>query len=276
MLEGLSQSGNAPVLNSADLKQIQQLALTTFGLDVRAGKEEMISARLAKVMRQRQLGSFKEYYHYVVSDRTGSAVAEMVDALTTNFTSFFREPDHFEVLNSAVLQTKNPRLRIWSAACSSGEEPYTIAFCCHDRGRNERTAEIVATDISNKVLEKASLGVYRGDQLSTLPNDRRRRYFLAGAGANAGLFKVRPEIRSMISFTEQNLIQPLRVPGTFEAIFLRNVLIYFNKATQQHVVEQIIDKLGPNGYLFIGHAETLNGLRHGLRYERPAVYRRPN
>ncbi len=277
MLEGLLQSGNTPVLNSVDVKRIQELALSTFGLDVRAGKEEMITARLAKVMRERQLYSFKEYYNYVVSDRSGSAVAEMVDALTTNYTSFFREPDHFELLNSAILQTKNPRpIRIWSAACSSGEEPYTIAFCCLDSGRNDRTAEIVATDISNKVLEKASLGVYRDDQLASLPSERRRRYFLVGAGAHAGWFKVRPEIRNMISFTEQNLIQPLRVQGAFDAIFLRNVLIYFNKATQQHVVQQIIDRLGPNGHLFIGHAETLNGLRHGLHYVRPAVYRKGN
>jgi chemotaxis protein methyltransferase CheR len=255
-----------------ELQRIQKLALSTFGLDLRSGKEELIMARIGKVMRKQNLASFSDYYEYVVADRTGTALAEMIDALTTNFTSFFRENAHFELLRRTILPAlKKDTVRIWSAACSSGEEPYSIAFCLHDAGLS--SAGVLATDISQKVLREASEGVYKLDDLKSIPPDQRQRYFLAGVGAKAGWYKVKPEIRRLVTFAEQNLIGPLSVKGPFDVIFCRNVMIYFNKTTQQEVIHSLQQKLAPGGYLLIGHSETLNNVQHSLRYMSPAVYR---
>jgi chemotaxis protein methyltransferase CheR len=252
---------------------IQKLAFSTFGLDLRSGKEELITARIGKVMRKQNLGSFKDYYDYVVADRSGAALSEMIDALTTNYTSFFREIAHFELLRKTILPMKRKdKLRIWSAACSTGEEPYSIAFCLQDAGLTG-ASEVIATDISQKVLIEARAAIYKGDDLENIPLEDRRRYFLAGVGAKAGWYKVKPDISRMVQFAPQNLIEPLKVNGAFDVIFCRNVMIYFNKATQQEVVRSLQQRLKPGGYLLIGHSETLNGVQHSLKYVSPAVYR---
>jgi chemotaxis protein methyltransferase CheR len=257
-----------------ELQKIQQLAYSTFGLDLRSGKEELIMARIGKVMRKNKLATFKEYVEYVTADRSGAAVSEMIDALTTNFTSFFRENVHFEMLRHKVLPgLKQNSVRIWSAACSSGEEPYSIAFTLFDSGFAAGQTEIIATDISQKVLAEAAAGMYNNEDLKSMPVEQRRRYFLAGVGERAGWFKVRPEIRKMVQFAEQNLIEQLEIRGPFDVIFCRNVMIYFNKTTQQAVVSGLEKKLAPGGYLMIGHSETLNNVQHSLKYICPAVYR---
>lgn len=257
-----------------ELEKIQKLALSTFGLDLRSGKEELIMARIGKVMRKQNLASFSDYYEYVIADRTGTALAEMIDALTTNFTSFFRENAHFELLRKTVLPAlKKDRVRIWSAAYSTGEEPYSIAFCLHDAGFAPGSAEVLATDISQKVLREASKGIYKLEDLKSMPPDQRQRYFLAGVGTKEGWFKVKPDICRLVHFAAQNLIGPLSVNGPFDVIFCRNVMIYFNKATQQEVIRSLQQKLTPGGYLLIGHSETLNNVQHSLRYVSPAVYR---
>jgi chemotaxis protein methyltransferase CheR len=257
-----------------ELEMIQKLAFSTFGLDLRSGKEELIMARIGKVMRKQNLGSFKEYYTYVVADRSGTALTEMIDALTTNYTSFFRENAHFELLNKTILPSlKKDNVKIWSAACSSGEEPYTIAFCLYDAGFNPGSAQVLATDISQKVLIEAKAAIYKQEDLKSMPVEQRQRYFLAGVGEKAGWFKVKPGIRSFVHFSTQNLIDPLNIKGPFDVIFCRNVMIYFNKATQQEVIRSLQQKLAPGGYLLIGHSETLNGVQHCLQYVSPAVYR---
>lgn len=257
-----------------ELERIQKLALSTFGLDLRSGKEELIMARIGKVMRKQNLASFSDYYDYVMSDPSGTALAEMIDALTTNFTSFFRESAHFDLLKKTILPAlKKDHVRIWSAACSTGEEPYSISFCLHDAGFTPGSAEVLATDISQKVLREASAGIYKLEDLKTMSLDLRQRYFLAGVGTKAGWFKVKPEIRRLVNFAAQNLIGPLSVKGPFDVIFCRNVMIYFNKATQQEVIHGLQQKLAPGGYLLIGHSETLNNVQHSLRYVSPAVYR---
>jgi chemotaxis protein methyltransferase CheR len=257
-----------------DLEMIQQLAHSAFGLDLRNGKEELIIARIGKVMRKQKLGSFKDYYDYVVADRSGVALAEMIDALTTNYTSFFRESTHFELLKKTILPAaKRDKLRIWSAACATGEEPYSIAFCLYDAGFTTASAEVIATDISQKVLGEANAAMYKEDTLKSMGLEERRRYFLAGIGMKSGWFKVKPEIRRMVHFASHNLIGPPGNKGKFDVIFCRNVMIYFNNATQQQVICGLQQALRPGGYLLIGHSETLNGVQHSLQYVSPAVYR---
>jgi chemotaxis protein methyltransferase CheR len=257
-----------------ELEMIQKLAFSTFGLDLRSGKEELITARIGKVMRKQNLGSIKDYYNYVISDRSGNALSEMIDALTTNFTSFFRETAHFDLLKKTIIPAaRGNKIRIWSAACSTGEEPYSIAFCLHDAGFTTESAEVIGTDISQKVLSEASAAIYKDEDLKQMPVEDRRRYFLAGVGAKAGYFKVKPQILHMVHFGPQNLIEPLKVQGLFDVIFCRNVMIYFNKATQQEVVSRLQTKLKPGGYLLIGHSESLNAVQHSLKYISPATYR---
>lgn len=267
-------NGITQVRNAHELLMIQKLALSSCGLDLTTGKEELITARVGKVMRKRNIPTIKDYYDYVVADRSGIALAEMIDALTTNYTSFFRERAHFELLQTEIIPAlSNDNIRIWSAACSTGEEPYSIAFCIHDSASMLRSAEVIATDISRPVLKKAIDGIYKENDLKGIPLAHVRRYFLAGVSSNNGLFKVKPEIRNMVHFAVQNLIEPLTVHGMFDVIFCRNVMIYFNKQTQQEVVHALSQRLKPGGYLLIGHSETLNGVKHSLRYLSPAVYR---
>jgi len=255
------------------IAQIQELILSHCGLDLRTGKEELISARIGTVMRQRNLPSLKHYYEYVMADTSGAALTEMVDVLTTNITSFFRESAHFDLLRKTIIPAaKGKSLRIWSAGCSSGEEPYTIGFHLHDAGMDSKSAEIIATDISDKVLKKASAGVYSEDQLKEVPADARRRYFMEGIGAKKGLYRVRPEIMQMVKFRSHNLMQPFATEKPFDVIFCRNVMIYFNKVTQRAVLGHLTQRLKSGGYLFIGHSESLNGLDKHLKYVCPAVY----
>jgi chemotaxis protein methyltransferase CheR len=257
-----------------ELEMIQNLAFSSFGLDLRSGKEELITARISKVMRKQNISTVREYYNYLMADGSGAALTEMIDALTTNYTSFFREDAHFKLLRKEILSAAGMKnIRIWSAGCSTGEEPYSIAFCAHDAGRTPTSTEVVATDISMRVLRKAGAAIYKDSELKGIPVEDRRRYFLAGVKTNEGWFKVKSEIRRFVQFSPQNLIQPLEVKGSFDVIFCRNVMIYFNNETRQEVVRRIERKINPGGYLLIGHSETLNGVKHSLRYISPSVYR---
>jgi len=259
---------------SPEIHKIQQLAFTSFGLDLRSGKEELIRARLGKLMRRHNLASVKDYYTFVTADNSGEALAEMIDALTTNYTGFFRESAHFDLLRTTILpQMKDKKIRIWSAACSSGEEPYSIAFSLRDAGFTPDSAQVIATDISNRVLHKARMAVYQEEDLNAFSDQLRQRYFLRGSGARAGWFKVKPEFCDFVQFENQNLIQPIQVRGTFDVIFCRNVMIYFSRETQQKVISNLQKKLNRGGYLMIGHSETLSNIQHSLKYISPAVYR---
>ena len=260
--------------HQAAMRGIQDLILSHCGVDLRTGKEPLITARIGAVMRRRNMSSFTDYYEYVVGDQSGSALHEMVDALTTNFTSFFRESAHFDLLRKTILPAIKTRpIRIWSAGCSSGEEPYSIAFHLHDAGLEARAASVLATDISNRVLQKAATGIYSSEDVKELTAEQHRRYFLQGVGAKQGFYRVRPEFQSLVQFRKHNLMQPLAEDVLFDVIFCRNVMIYFNKATQKEVIANFRRKLKPGGYLLIGHSESLNGMDKQLQYVCPASYR---
>jgi chemotaxis protein methyltransferase CheR len=272
------QSELPTTLRAREFDQIRRVAYEYCGLDIRPGKEHLVSARLGKLMRQLGMRSFREYYDYVKHDSSGQALVSMVDALTTNHTGFFRERQHFEFFENVVLPSlsKRSRIEIWSAACSTGEEPYSLAFAVLERLANSQAQEIriFATDISTRALATAQQGIYRQERLNGLDRLMLASYLLKGTRGAEGLCRVKPHIRDMVQFERLNLIEPFSGVGTFPLIVCRNVMIYFDAQTQQDLVGRLSRQLEPGGYLFIGHSETLNGIAHPLKYVCPAVYRK--
>jgi chemotaxis protein methyltransferase CheR len=276
--QSLQIAGSIPVLLPEEFEKISRLAYEHFGLDLRSGKQGLIAARLGKMLRELGLSSFQDYYDHVKADRTGSALAAMADHLTTNHTSFFREPRHFEFLRKVVYPTLRSRARIniWSAACSSGEEPYSIATSLIEESREcIAKVKVKATDISNRVLDKARAGVYPAERFEGIAVPFLQRYLLKGQGDAANSFRFKSEIRSMIEFVRLNLMEKLPEGYRCPVIFCRNIMIYFDKPTQQDLVRRLSEHLEEGGYLLIGHSESLNNITHGLDYVCPATYRKP-
>ena len=265
-----------PRLSCTEYQEIAGFARAHFGLDLKAGKEELVTARLSKKLRRGGFRSFRDYLNTAIADKTGRCLEELIDALTTNHTSFLREPAHFDLLRalSAAEFAAVPVLRVWSAACSTGEEPYSIAGCLTCGGdREPRRWEIRATDISTRVLETARRGVYANGSLKSLPAEWLPACFQRGRGRWDGYYRVRPEIAARIHFERVNLLDSGSGDGKWHVIFCRNVMIYFDKPTQQRVVARLAAALEPGGYLMIGHSESLTGIASGLEYVRPATYR---
>ena len=263
-------------LDVREFEQIRQLAHRTFGLDLKSGKEELVSARLRRLVRQGGFRSFQDYYRHIVADSTGEALAGMIDALATNHTSFLREPEHFEFLRRQVLPPLAGRetVEVWSAACSTGEEVWTLAFLLNDYLRRHKI-RIAASDISNKALRFAGSAVYPAERCQGVPAQWLSHYFLAEEGSPRR-YRIAPRIRSQAVFRRLNLVEPYTWQRRFPVIFCRNVMIYFDRATQERVVRQLSEWLEPGGYLFVGHAESLTRVSHSLEYVRPAVYRKPD
>jgi chemotaxis protein methyltransferase CheR len=278
----LSSGGTEPgalrEITPRDFEQICQIAYSYAGLDLRK-KEQLVATRLGKKLRDLQIPTFAEYCRRLSEDRTGESLAQMIDALTTNHTSFFREPAHFEFLRQRILPELKSRSRItvWSAACSTGEEPYSIAFALLNQLGWDRRGQIriLATDISTRVLAQARRGAYPAERFAGVPEAELRPYLLKGTGASEGWFLVKEAVRAMVDFERTNLMEDQSRFGPFPLIFCRNVMIYFDRPTQQGVVKRLCERLEPGGYLFIGHAESLNGIEHPLEYIRPATYRKP-
>jgi chemotaxis protein methyltransferase CheR len=278
--ETIYSDGAGLTLKTSEFRLISQLAHERFGLELKGGKEALVAARLGKFLRKGGFKSFDEYYRHVLADTTGDALIGLIDSLTTNHTSFLREKAHFEFLARAAVEEFQDiaTLEVWCAASSSGEEPYTIAMCLADTlgraGGARRDYRIVATDISTRVLGIAKRGVYPLERFGDLPDAWRKAYLLRGAGDCKGLFKFKPELMSRISFERLNLIQPFPHRKHFHVIFCRNVMMYFDKATQEDIVQRLSACLEPGGYLFVGHSESLTGVEHELKYVRPATYRK--
>jgi chemotaxis protein methyltransferase CheR len=260
-----------------EFRTIRQMMYDSFGIDL-DGKEVLVAARLGKKLRELSLASYEQYIEHIQQDASGESLTGMVDALTTNHTSFFRELQHFDYLRHTVLPTLHPSdsIRIWSAACSTGEEPYSIAFTLIEEleAVSAMRATIVATDISSKVLAHAERGIYPESRFGDIPIESLRRFVLKGSGESMGHYLIRKEIRSLITFNRLNLMEDFSHIGLFSVIFCRNVMIYFDRETQQNLVNRLADQLEPGGHLLIGHSESLNGIEHPLRYVCPATYRK--
>ena len=267
-----------PVLTPAEFRKISTLAHQQFGLNLPDGKQTLVAARLAKKIREGGFRDFADYFRHVIEDPSGEAMMALIDSLTTNHTSFFREPAHFDLLREEASQDFRdaPSLRLWSAACSSGEEPYSIAMTLLDLCQSvpcrwAADARILASDISTRVLAKARSATYEAARFESMPDAWRRAFLLKGTGSRQGWFKLKPAVTQMVAFERINLIAPLP-QRKFQFIFCRNVMIYFDKPTQQKIVSGLIDCLEPGGYFFIAHSETLNGIDHPLTYLQPAAY----
>ena len=263
-------------LSDIEFERITDLAYRTCGINLKKGKREMVQARLAKRIREGSFQSFHEYYTAVMADRTGKEITGLVNALTTNFTAFYREPAHFHFLRQKVAPTPHRPLRIWSAACSSGEEPFTIAFSLLEELGEPASdrLRIFATDISTRALATGEYATYPSPRLDDLPAEWLSKYLLRGKAGEQVWYRVKPRIRSMIEFRRLNLMEPFTFLPAFDVIFCRNVMIYFDQATQEQLVDKLVERLVPGGYLFVGHSESLNAFDHGLQYIKPAVYRR--
>jgi chemotaxis protein methyltransferase CheR len=264
-------------ITDAQFRHVGDLVTRISGIQLPAGKESLVRSRLAKRLRALGLSTVQQYLDVVERDATRAELAEMVDVLTTNKTSFFREIDHFRLLQDVVLpefaRTGAP-IRIWSAGCSTGEEPYTIAMVVRGTlGSAASRVRILATDISARVLARARDATYDADALDDVPDAVRRAHFEA-VGAPADRVRITPATAALVQFARLNLMGDWPMKGPFDAIFCRNVMIYFDKPTQERLVARYSALLAPGGYLFVGHSESLSGLRHDLAYVQPATYRK--
>jgi chemotaxis protein methyltransferase CheR len=272
-------------LTEKEFLLFQKLVYDKCGINLHEGKKELVRARLGKRLREHRFTHFKEYYQYLMEDDAGEELILMLDAISTNLTSFFREPKHFDFLKSQVLPgffasatTGFPKcLNLWSAGCSSGEEPYTLSICLREFMATAGKIfdyKIAATDISTKVLTAASAGVYGHNQIQTISGQLLRQYFQQGRGKWHSHVRIKPEIRKAIEFRRFNLMDPFPKNEHFHVIFCRNVMIYFDKKVQEKVVNKFYDALVEGGYLFIGHSESLMGTQHRFQYIQPTIYRK--
>lgn len=267
----------SPPLRAAEFESIRRLAYDRFGLDLKDGKQSLVVTRLTKELKRLGLSSFGEYLHHVETDRTGEALCDLANALTTNFTGFLREPAHFEFLRTEVAPqfARHEPIEIWSAASSTGEEIYSILFTLLDAMGPLADVRVLGTDISTRALKAAADAIYEAERVEHLPEAWLRRYFLKGNARFAGSYRVRQEYREKVTFRRFNLVTGTPGSTRLPVIFCRNVAIYFDKPTQAAVARKLASSLLPGGYLFIGHSESLSGMDHGLEYVQPAVYRKP-
>ena len=263
---------SAPDLTPEDFRRVRQIAYERAGLAIPNGKEGLVRSRVSKRLRERQLTSFKAYLDDVEASPTGEEMVKLLDLLTTNKTDFFREPAHFDYLLRHIVPQavdQGRPLRIWSAGCSSGEEPYTLAMVLRETLPARYDFRILATDISTRVLAAAKAGHFTAQQLVDVSRERRARWFTATPDGGATAV---PELRAPISFAHLNLMSKWPMRGPFDVIFCRNVMIYFDKPTVTRLVGRFHDLLGAGGHLFIGHSESLTAIEHHYRYVQPAVY----
>ena len=245
------------------------------GIHLSPAKKTLIAGRLNKRVQQRGLSSYAEYFKLISSDDAQLERQVAVDLLTTNETYFFREAKHFEVLrgHAKAAAGRSEPFRVWSAASSSGEEAYSIAMVLADC-LEERPWEIVGSDISLRVLERARTGHYVDSRTTHIPPAYLKRFCLKGTGAQAGTVLVTKALRERVSFTQVNLNEPLPQLGKFDVIFLRNVMIYFNNETKREVVARLLERLKPGGYFLIGHSESLNDISSAVQQVAPSTYRK--
>jgi chemotaxis protein methyltransferase CheR len=259
-----------------DLSAIIQLVYQRSGITLHHGKRELVTARLQKRVRSGGFPSFAAYLAHVRADESGQALTTLLDSIATNHTHFFRESRHFDFLaeQAAQLKTRCPggTLEGWSAACSTGEEPYTILMRLHEAGHE--AVRLLASDISTKALAQARRGVYPMAKVADVPLPLLHRYFEKGLGEQHGLARVTLPLRRQIEFRALNLLEITSLGRQFDFVFCRNVMIYFDKPVQQRVVTMLERHVKPGGYLFIAHSESLNGIAHGLEPVLPAVFRK--
>jgi chemotaxis protein methyltransferase CheR len=264
-----------PAISDQEFAHFQRFIFEAAGITLADSKKMLVSSRLGSRVQHHELGSFAQYFRLLKSGESPAEVQIAIDLLTTNETYFFREPRHFEFLEKqlASMPARQQPLRIWSAAGSTGEEAYSIAMLLEDRFQG-RSWEIVASDISSRVLDRARAGHYPMERARHVPRAYLQRFCLKGTGKLQDTLLVDRSLRSKVSFLQINLNDRLPAIGTFDFVFLRNVLIYFNTQTKREVVARALSVLQPGGWLFIGHSENLNGICDTVKPAAPSIYRK--
>ena len=263
-------------------KKFCEITYEKSGITLKPGKEALVEARVAKRQRALQIGTPKDYLAYLEADETGEELVCFLDAISTNFTHFFREKSHFEILAQETekwLQQGSRSIRIWCAASSTGEEPYTIAMTmAHALEHTDATFKLLATDISTRVLDRAAGGVYNREQISPVERSLLLKYFTRMRSPESGedVYAVKPSLKKCVVFRRLNLsAPPFPMHGPLDAVFCRNVMIYFDHRVRERLINEIERLIKPGGILFIGHSETLAGINCDLKLIKPSVYRKP-
>ncbi len=258
-------------------KKFTKLIYETSGIALNDKKEALVSSRIAKRMRALSIVEQHDYLRYVMQDNKGVEIVHLLDAISTNVTSFFREAHHFDILTDLMtkwLSKGTRRFRFWSAACSSGEEPYTMAMTLREVCNGHKAdMRILATDISTKILQQSINGVYDSKKMNDVSPLLRERYFEKQGRGELAQFSARNNLKSMIMFKRLNLsVVPFPMSGPMDVIFCRNVMIYFDNDIRRQLLAEFYRLLKPGGYLMVGHAESLTGLLSGFKTVRPSVY----
>ena len=264
-------------LNEKHFSKISELVYRSSGINLKKGKEALVRARLMKRLRAIGMKSVEDYMDYIGDAEGAHELASLIDVMTTNKTSFFREVEHFNFLRDKILpDLERTKLRFWSAACSSGEEPYSLAVLLREHIANidKKDVLILATDISRRMLEKAHTAVYSEPIIKSLPPLYQKKYFSKLNNKQTGFHRVVDDVRKLVRLAWLNLLDPWPMKGPFNVIFCRNVMIYFDRPTQQTLINRFWEILEPGGYLFVGHSEGLSAIKHDFQYVRPATYRK--
>ena len=272
---GATVSG-AHAISEKEFAQFQRFIFDAAGITLSSAKKALVMSRLARRLQQHQLSSFGEYFRLLSSGEAPTETQVAIDLLTTNETYFFRESKHFELLRELALDARRQAqtMRVWSAASSTGEEAYSIAMVLADC-MLENTWEVIGSDISSRVLERARFGHYSLERATHIPLDYLKRFCLKGIGDHQGTLLIERNLRNRVQFMQINLNATLPRLGLFDVVFLRNVMIYFNECTKRQVVDRILSSLKPGGYFMVGHSESLHGINDAVQQIAPSIYRQP-
>jgi chemotaxis protein methyltransferase CheR len=276
---------NQDRISEKDYEFIRKFVYDQSRINLGPDKKELVSARLAKRLRAIGLNSYSEYCAFLQGPHGNDEVTNLVDVISTNHTYFFREIKHFEFLGDVIIphwlqhghKQGEKNFTLWSAASSSGEEPYSLAILMQEifQHHGDATWSLDGTDISTRMLDLARRGVFEGDRLRDVKAEWLRRYFQKGVGQWEGYFRAKELLRSKLVFHHVNLLQPTYpFNKLFHVIFCRNVMIYFDRPTQEQLVNKLAEKLVPGGYLIVGHSESLMGITHSLATVRPSIYQK--
>ena len=273
---GGSAGSGTHAITDREFAKFKRFIFEAAGISLADSKKALVSGRLARRLQHHGLASYTDYFNLLSGGQAPDEVQTAVDLLTTNETYFFREPRHFDFLRELLgrFRAGGRPYRVWSAASSSGEEAYSIAMMLADV-LGDAPWEVIGTDISTRVVERARAGHYPRERGERIPKEYLKRFCLRGIGRREGTLLVNPALRARVRFMQANLNTRLPDLGTFDVVFLRNVLIYFDSDTKRAVVERVSAHLPHGGHLFIGHSETLNDLTSVVRPVSPAIYRKP-
>lgn len=271
-------------LSDTEFNLLSNFIYSNYGIKMPPAKKSMLQSRLQNRLRENNLSSFKEYCDLVFSDKNGETeIVHMIDVVSTNKTDFFRENGHFEFMKSTILpefqnQNNHDKLKVWSSACSSGEEVYTIAMVIEEflEGTKQFDYSILGTDISTRILQKAASGIYSEDRIEGLSLNMKKKYLLRSKNRENPTVKVVPTLREKTSYARLNLMDDNyhSIPKNFDVIFCRNVLIYFDRPTQEKVINKLCTHLKSNGYFFLGHSESITGINVPLKQIMPTVFKK--